>query len=176
MVGIVKCFLGVRFMNWLELGKKVADFAPLLGSALGPAGSVVGSLIASEFGTENTPDAISKSLINNPEAQVKLREIELRHKEKLESLVVETLALELKDKQSARLAHANSKMPALLSIGLTLLIAIIVFMLFWLDVPSGSREVLFMLLGVVIKEWGSAMQYWFGTTRSSSDKTRLMMK
>tara|TARA_R110002012_G_scaffold49804_2_gene128767 strand:- start:29821 stop:30081 length:261 start_codon:yes stop_codon:yes gene_type:complete len=70
----------------------------------------------------------------------------------------------------------KSKMPAYLSVGLTLIIMLIVFMLFWVDVPTGSREVLFMLLGVVVKEWGSAMQYWFGTTRSSADKTRLMIK
>lgn len=63
-----------------------------------------------------------------------------------------------------------------LSMRLTLLIAILVFLLFYVDVPVGSREVLFMLLGVVVKEWGSAMQFWFGTTRSSSDKTRLMIK
>ena len=67
-------------------------------------------------------------------------------------------------------------MPACLSIGLTVLIALLVFLLFYVNVPEGSREVLFMLLGVVVKEWGSAMQFWFGTTRSSADKTRLMIK
>jgi hypothetical protein len=161
-------------MNWSDLGKKVADFAPLLGSALGPIGSGVGALIASEFGTENTPYAISKHLINNPEAQVKLREIELTHKTELQKLTVENTRIELADKANARSAHKQSFMPAMLSVGLTVLIAVIVSMLFWIDVPTGSREVLFMLLGVVIKEWGSAMQYWFGTTRSSADKTRMI--
>lgn len=163
-------------MNWSELGKKVADFAPLLGSALGPVGSGVGALIASEFGTENTPDAINSYIAGNPDAQVKLREIELTHKSQLQKIRLETLQAELGDKANARQAHSQSKMPAYLSIGLTMLIGVLIFLLFYVDVPSGSREVLFMLLGVVIKEWGSAMQYWFGTTRSSSDKTRLMIK
>ncbi len=163
-------------MNWSELGKQVANFAPLLGSALGPIGSGVGALIASEFGTENTPEAINHHLINNPEAQVKLREIELSHKAELQKLAVENTRLELADKANARSAHKQSFMPAMLSVGLTVLIAAIVSLLFWVDIPSGSREVLFMLLGVVIKEWGSAMQYWFGTTRSSADKTRMMGK
>lgn len=163
-------------MNWSELGKKVADYAPLLGGALGPVGAGVGALIASEFGTENTPDAINSFIADNPEAQVKLREVELAHKSQLQRIKLETLQAELGDKANARQAHSQSKMPAYLSIGLTVLIGVLIFLLFYVDVPAGSREVLFMLLGVVIKEWGSAMQYWFGTTRSSADKTRLMIK
>lgn len=166
----------VNTMNWSELGKKVADFAPLLGSALGPVGAGVGALISSEFGTENTPDAINSFITGNPEAQVKLREIELTHKSQLQKIKLETLQAELSDKANARQAHRQSKMPAYLSFGLTILIGTLVFLLFYVDVPEGSREVLFMLLGVVVKEWGSAMQFWFGTTRSSADKTRLMNK
>ena len=169
------CSGGV-FMNWSGLGKKVADFAPLLGSALGPVGAGVGALISSEFGTEYTPDAINSCLVSNPDAQVKLKEIELTHKTKLQQIKLEMLKAELGDKANARQAHGQSKMPAYLSIGLTVLIALLVFLLFYVDVPTGSREVLFMLLGVVVKEWGSAMQFWFGTTRSSADKTRLMIK
>lgn len=163
-------------MNWSELGKKVANYAPLLGGALGPIGSGVGALIASEFGTENTPDAISDFMVGNPESKIKLKEIELTHKAELQKLAVETTRLELADKANARSAHKQSFMPALLSVGLTVLIAVIVSMLFLVDIPTGSREVMFMLLGVVIKEWGSAMQYWFGTTRSSADKTRMLGK
>ena len=163
-------------MNWSDLGKKIADFAPLLGGVLGPAGAGVGALIASEFGTENTPEAINSFIAGNPDAQVKLIEVELANKTQLQDIKLKTLQAELSDKQNARAAHEKSKMPAYLSVGLTLIIMLIVFMLFWVNVPTGSREVLFMLLGVVIKEWGSAMQFWFGTTRSSQDKTRLMVK
>ena len=168
--------LGLNTMNWSELGRKVADFAPLLGSALVPVGAGVGALISSEFGTENTPGAINSFITGNPEAQVKLREIELTHKSQLQKIKLETLQAELSDKANARQAHRQSKMPAYLSFGLTILIGTLVFLLFYIDVPEGSREVLFMLLGVVVKEWGSAMQFWFGTTRSSADKTRLMNK
>ena len=52
----------------------------------------------------------------------------------------------------------------------------IVFLLFYVDVPEGAREVLFMLLGVVVKEWGGSMQYWFGTTRSSAEKNSMIQK
>jgi len=161
-------------MNWESLGEKVADFAPLLGSALGPGGSAIGALIASQFGTKNTPEAISSHLINNPEAQVKLREVELNNKARLEEIAMLKLRAELEDKHSARSSHGHSKMPAVLSVALTVLIAIVVYMLFYIDIPQGSREVLFMFLGVLVKAWDNSLQYWFGTTRSSADKTKLI--
>jgi hypothetical protein len=59
---------------------------------------------------------------------------------------------------------------------LTAFIAGIVFLLFYVEMPEGSKEVLFMLLGIVVKEWGGSMQYYFGTTRGSEEKTRLLNK
>ena len=35
-------------MNWQELGKQVADYAPLLGGVLGgPSGATIGAMLAS---------------------------------------------------------------------------------------------------------------------------------
>ena len=65
-------------------------------------------------------------------------------------------------------------MPAVLSVGLTLFVIGIVFALFYAEPPEGAREVLFMLLGIVVKEWANSMHYWYGTTRSSADKTKLI--
>lgn len=78
------------------------------------------------------------------------------------------------DKKNARSEHKLSFMPALLSLLLTMFIAAIIYLLFYVTMPEGSKEVLFMLLGIVVKEWGGSMQYWFGTTRSSSEKTNLL--
>ena len=161
--------------SWEKLGATVADAAPLLGTVLGgPVGSGIGSIIASTFGTENDPEQISKAIAKDPNAAIKLKEIETKHKMRLEELKLQTTQAELADKQNARSSHKDSKMPAILSIGLTLLIVLVVYLLFFAPVPESARDVLFMLLGVVVKEWGGAMQYWFGTTRSSSEKTRLM--
>ena len=45
-----------------------------------------------------------------------------------------------------------------------------IYLLFYTPVPEESKDVLFVILGAVMKEWGGAMQYWFGTTRSSENK------
>jgi len=64
-------------MNWKELGRTVASFAPLLGKLLPiPGAGIVGDLIASAFGTSNTPDAIHAAIKADPEAATKLAKIE----------------------------------------------------------------------------------------------------
>lgn len=155
-------------MNWQELGKQVADYAPLLGGVLcGPSGAAFGTILASKFGTKETPNDIAAAIQADPNAALKLKEIESNNETKLQELY-------LKDKQNARLSHKDSIMPAALSVALTVFVCLVVYLLFFAPVPDASKDVLFMLLGVVVKEWSNAMQYWYGTTRSSSDKTKLI--
>lgn len=158
-------------MNWSELGEAVAGYAPLLGSVIGgPAGGAIGSIVASVFGVQNEPDAILEAVKADPEAAIKLRMIELDNKAELQKIAVELAKSEILDKQNARKENKHSKVPAILSGVLSLVIIGIIYLLFYTVVPEGSKDVLFMLLGVVVKEWGGAMQYWFGTTRSSANK------
>ena len=158
-------------MDWSDLGKTIAGFAPLLGGVVGgPAGAGIGSIIASAFGVEDEPSAIAKAIASDPGAAIKLKEIELNNKVDLERIALDVVKTELADKQNARLNHKHSNMPAILSGVLSLVIVGIIYLLFYSPVPEGSKDVLFMLLGVVVKEWGGAMQYWFGTTRSSANK------
>lgn len=158
-------------MDWSKLGKTIAGFAPMLGGVVGgPAGAGIGSVIASAFGVDNEPDKILNAIKNDPDALVKLKEIELNNKTELERISMETARIEIADKQNARKEHQHSNMPAVLSVALTIFIIGIVCALFYMSPPEGAREVLFMLLGVVIKEWSNSMHYWYGTTRSSANK------
>lgn len=110
------------------------------------------------------------------ELEFKLNELESEKEIRLAELTQEEFKTEADDKKNARAEHKLSLMPALLSLLLTCFIAGIVFLLFYVVMPDGSKEVLFMLLGIVVKEWGGSMQYWFGTTRGSEEKTRLINK
>lgn len=110
------------------------------------------------------------------ELEQKLLELESQKEIRLAELAQDEFKTEADDKKNARSEHKLSLMPALLSLLLTCFIAGIVWLLFYVTMPDGSKEVLFMLLGIVVKEWGGAMQYWFGTTRGSEEKTRLLNK
>jgi len=158
-------------MNWSDLGKTIAGYAPLLGSVIGgPAGGAIGAIVASTFGVADKPEAILEAVKNDPEAAIKLRSIELDHKTDLERMAMDLAKAEIADKQNARKEHKHSNMPAVLSVTLTIFIIGIVSALFYTEPPAGAREVLFMLLGVVIKEWSNSLHYWYGTTRSSANK------
>ena len=158
-------------MDWSKLGKTIAGFAPMLGGVVGgPAGAGIGSVIASVFGVENEPDKILQAINADPKAAVKLKEIELNNKTELERIAMQMATVEIADKQNARKEHKHSFMPAVLSILLSVVIIGIIYLLFYTPVPTESKDVLFVILGAVMKEWGSAMQFWFGTTRSSANK------
>lgn len=91
--------------SWDSVKKTVAKVAPLLGGTLGgPAGGAVGGLIASALGVDNEPDAIAKALANDPEAAVKLRELEQAHKRDLERMHLEA--------ETSRLSEINKTMRA----------------------------------------------------------------
>ncbi len=110
------------------------------------------------------------------EFEQRLQELEHAKEIKLAELAQAELQTVADDKKNARMEHKLSIMPAMLSILLTAFIAAIIYLLFYVQMPDGSKEVLFMMLGIVIKEWGGSMQYWFGTTRSSAEKNSIIKR
>lgn len=158
-------------MSWK---KTLASIAPTLATALGGpfAGAATKFLTGKFLGDENASEAELEQFITsaNPEQLLEIKNSDNEFKLSMEKMGVDVFKIEADDKKNARSEHKHSYMPAVLSVGLSLVVAGIVYMLFYLEPPKGSRDVLFMLLGVVIKEWGGAMQYWFGTTRSSANK------
>lgn len=77
-------------MDWKTLAPLVGQAAPILGTLLlGPAGGAVGGLIASALGTGNDPAEIERALATNPEAAVKLKQIEKDRQVELQGLVVQ---------------------------------------------------------------------------------------
>ena len=62
---------------WDNIKDTVGSVAPIAGSLLGgPAGSAVGSMIASALGVSNTPDAVAAAIKSDPQAAIKIRQIE----------------------------------------------------------------------------------------------------
>lgn len=83
-------------MEWKDIATTVGKAAPLLGTLLGgPAGAAVGGIVASVLGTGATPDEVSQALATNPDAAVKLREIEADRQVHLQGLAVDQVKAEL---------------------------------------------------------------------------------
>jgi len=100
-------------MDWGELGRTIAKAAPLLGGLVGgPAGSAIGGLIAAAVGADDeSPQAIAAAIERDPEAALKLRELETRHREALEQMALERARAEL-TAETERIGEVNRTMRA----------------------------------------------------------------
>ena len=99
-------------MDWKDIAKTVGAAAPMLGTLLaGPAGAGVGAIIASVLGVEATPSDVSQAIAVNPEAAVKLKEIEKERQVELQTLVVQAEGNRLAA-ETAAIQAVNSTMQA----------------------------------------------------------------
>lgn len=99
-------------MKWSDIASAVGKSAPILGTLLGgPAGGAVGALIASALGTASDPDAVSAALTTNPDAVVKLREIEANRQVQLQGLLLQEAQARIAA-EAANMAAVNATMQA----------------------------------------------------------------
>lgn len=83
-------------ITWKDVGQTVGKFAPMLGALVGgPAGASVGAMIASALGTGSTPMDVQQALVTNPDAAVKLKQIEADKTVRLQELMADQTKAEL---------------------------------------------------------------------------------
>lgn len=64
-------------MEWSDAARMVSKVAPSLGAAVaGPGGYAIGSGIAKLLGVEDNPAAVDAALMQDPQAAIKLRQLE----------------------------------------------------------------------------------------------------
>lgn len=161
-------------MDWKDIGNTAIKVgAPLLGGALfGPAGAAVGSIIAGKFGVapDSTPGQILTAITGDPDAALKLREIEATHVERLQDLENERLRIETTDVQNARLNHQHHWMPSVLTLSLMVMFACAFNALLFMVLPDGNRDMVNFMLGQLSGWLSGAVVYWVGSTRASANK------
>ena len=179
-------------MEWSKVINLVKGAAPLLGTAIGgPAGTVVGglaggaiSLIGQAFGVEDVedPEQIYNAIKADPEAVIKLKQIELDHKIELQKLALEIDRAYLQDVQNARQRQVEvEKTTGKKDINLYFLAWTIVcgffgltVVLIWHELPDDSTGVVFLLFGALVAGFTQVINYFFGSSKSSGEKTRLL--
>ena len=161
-------------MDWKGVGNAVIKAgAPLLGGALfGPAGSVIASIISGKFGVspDATPDQVLTAIKGDPDAALKLRQIETTHVERLQELENERLRIETADVQSARNVHKDSWVPWALTFTLVAMVSGIVAALLLVAIPEDNKEVVYLVVGQLIGAFSTAIAYWLGSSKSSALK------
>jgi hypothetical protein len=175
-----------------DLGKTIIKIgAPLLGTAIaGPAGAAIGQMVAAEFGGSLAdPNGLIQKVITDPNAAVKLIEIQNNTKVQLQQITMQVAENELKyatqqqeidyqNTKSAREANAQAKsfMPEILS---TVITVGFFGCIYWVAVypqDKSDAQVLYMLLGAMASAFGAVINYWLGSSAGSRLKDIAMYK
>lgn len=145
----------------MSIGSKIADF--------------VGKSIfkeAKELITQYWPPDVSPE--KRAEFEIQMRELEIKKTSEAMNFELETLKTELSDTQNARAAHQHSIMPSVITVMLTAMACGLLWAIFFVEIPDSSQNLAYSLFGSVFTLWGASVQFWIGTTRSSSEKNKLL--
>lgn len=178
-------------MNWSDIGNLVGKAAPIVGTLLGgPAGAAVGAMVASALGTSNDADAVSAALTGNPDALVRIQELQTNARVQLEQLAVTAennrlqaeaaqYSAEAADRDSARKLAASQPndivRPTLtfIMLGGSLFIVVAVLVGWATDVIKDPTAAL--TVGTVLGLWlgmtKEVMGFWFGMTKESQKQS-----
>ena len=177
-------------MDWKNIGSTlISKGLPLLGAIVGgPAGGTlavgVSSLLSSALNIGDgdlTPDKMME-VIADPQAVMALRELESNNSVELQKLLLTQEQAYLQDRASARSREIEiAKVTGKRDVNLYLLAWLMVLGFFALcgvlmvrPVPTSQNQILFMLFGTLATAFGAVIQYFFGSSKSSNDKTKLM--
>ena len=175
-------------MDWSKVASFVKGAAPLLGTVIGgPVGTLAGgaiSLIASAFGVEDVenPTTIYEAIKADPDAIIKLKEIELNNKTELSKLALQSDQSYLADTQDARKAQTDREAATgkkdinLYVLAWTIVVGFFTMtcILTFVDLPDDSTGVVFLLFGALVAGFTQVVNYFFGSSKSSSDKTKML--
>ena len=148
-----------------DLISMVSKFAPAIGTALGgPLGGMAVSALAQRFGVEDEVEAVTKAIKADPEAAIKLKQLEI---DKFKAV--------LADKDSARNREAtiatSEKAPLINKLVSPLLALIVVtawvgiqYTLLNTTVPQEMRELVARVLGTLDGALMLILSYFFGAS------------
>lgn len=169
-------------MEWKDVGNAISKAAPILGGILGgPVGAAAGgaaSLIASCFGVEDEPKAVLQAIQHDPDAIVKLKELEVNHKAEILRWKTAQIEAEVADRQSARQASVDGGDRVRL-FWLSIFLFIVAFglegtLLFMGFADGISGELVGRVMGTVDTMAVMILSFWYGTSRSSQNSENLL--
>ncbi len=172
-------------MNWSDIKPWVAKAAPLIGTALGgPFGAMAGALVSQALGTKDASPESIKAAIQagnlTGDQIVALKQAEQSFALEMAKLDITSeqhlVEWEFKDRDSARAREiaVKDKIPAVLSILVTLgFFGLLIYLLKWAP-PSDNKDVLNIMLGSLGSAWLGIIGYYFGSSAGSQAKDKLL--
>lgn len=164
-------------MNWLETLKAIAPtVATALGGPLaGAAVSAIGSVLGVDNPTKETIANLFKDGQLTQEQLGELRKLELEFQNQEKERGFKYAELEYKNQDSARQMQmsTHSKMPAVLTVMVTLGFFGILTLLFFHPELKGN-EIVMMMVGQLSAVWAGCVAFYTGTTFGSANKNAML--
>jgi hypothetical protein len=137
----------------------------------GPMGGLAVKAIASKFGVEDTLEAVTNAIQSDPEAAMKLREIDLKeieaHAKDRDSARNRETAIATSDKAPM----LNKLVTPVLALGVVGLSFVLFTILIFVDVQPEAKDILIYILGVLSAAVTQILSYYFGSSQGSKDKS-----
>ena len=149
--------------------------APTLATAVaGPLGGAAVSALAAKFGVSDTVEAVAEAIAGDPDAAVKLQELELEYAK-----------IDAADRDSARKAHLaiatsldahwlEKLVVPILALGTVGLCFMLIGVLLFINIPDSQENIIIYALGFITSAAGQVLSYFFGSSQGSKDKTDAM--
>lgn len=166
-------------MSWKET---LGALAPTLATALGGplAGAATKFLSNKLLGDENADEEQLEQFIlgANPEQLANIKQLDNDFKLEMKRLDIDVIALSVENTKSAReMAKVNMWPQILLSILFVVGYFAILVMMFvdFISPSEAMKDPLLVLLGVMTREMPTIMQFWFGSSFGSKNKTEQLV-
>lgn len=159
-----------------DLLKLLGSVAPALASLVaGPAGGLAVSAIAKQFGVENTVEAVAKAVAADPEAALKLGQIDLdrlraEYANTADARAMQVAALGQSDVFSKRF---TMYLTGFWSVSAAVYIAFITFSIIPETNVRFADTILGFILGTVI---ATMLNFWFGSSIGSKEKAEALKR
>jgi hypothetical protein len=163
-----------------KIKRAIANAAPQLASALGGplAGAAVAALSKAIFGEEGaSEEAIDAALQNAaPEQIVALKRAEAEFQIALRNAAVEEARIDAGDRASARARQQamSDWTPSVIGACIILGFFIVLAAMVAGRLPSGAETEFSIMLGALATMIAAVVNYFFGSSAGSKEKTRLM--
>jgi len=165
-------------MDWKSIVKTVA---PALGTALGgPMAGMAIREISNRWLGKESADAkeIEQAVLNaSPEQLAELRKIDSDFNVRMRELDIDLEKLQVEDRKSARSLFSVSVWPQILLsavFGAGYFWVLYLFMAHGVTIDDSLRDAFNIILGVLTAAISSILQFWFGSSSGSKEKTKHM--
>ena len=160
-----------------DLIQLLAKAAPSLATAVaGPLGGAAISAIAKQFGVEDTVEAVTKAVAEDPEAALKLAQIDLETLKVNQANTADARAMNVKVHESTSAAWLAKNTAYTLDLGIVTATIFLAWFAFMKGVPEANKELVYMALGSLITMCGTVLNFHRGSSQGSKDKTEAARK